>query len=553
VLLVVLLVSSAAGAAAIRGHTEIPNIAALRARSPVALAFFDRRRGVMATAGGALLATTNGGESWRVRSRLAATNIVTVSSAVGFATTKRALLRTNDGGRHWRVIAHVAGIPSFADPLHGWIYGRQTLATEDGGRTWRRLLLLCGRDLDPRQRAVSRVSATVGFAACASQPSAGQQLKRLYVTRDGGRTWKLRANDHQVPSSGYLASIAFADDRKGLMTTNRGGLLATGDGGRSWRMLLLTDDVTDVVAVQRLGRGALVVSLLNGAILRSSDAGKHWTGVYPHSLPQPEEISFSTPRDGIGVGRSDWTYSHPAMVATHDGGRTWKFLSAIRPDAAVDSLVRVSDRILYGVGSTDRRAGQILFRSTDGGRTWTRLRAPARSQFFKVSFMSPAVGVLGDDAGRFYSTGDGGRTWRLVHGIGRDLRMFVFLTRLHGLAISDEPGNETLYETTDGARTWHVYERAPARRPLGLAALVPNHIWIVDMPTCGQTVTRRQPSCPGAILRTSDGGRIWQRIELNMVPGSGSLDFVSPSVGYIASLPAPYTTTNGGRDWRLVR
>jgi photosystem II stability/assembly factor-like uncharacterized protein len=553
VLLVLLIVSSAAGAAVIRGHTEVPNTAALRARYAVGLAFFDGRRGVMATAGGALLETTNGGGSWRARGRLAATHFAVVSSLVGFASTKRALLRTNDGGRHWRVIPRVAGVPSFADPLHGWIYGRQTLATEDGGRTWRRLRLPCGRDLDPRQRALSRVSATVGFAACASQPGAGQQLKRLYVTRDGGRSWKLRADDHQVPSSGYLASIAFTDDRRGFMTTNRGGLLATEDGGRSWRMLLLTDDVTDVVAVQRLGRGALIVALLNGAILRSSDAGKHWTAVYPHSLPPPEEMSFSTPRDGVGVGRSDWTYSHPAMVATHDGGRSWRFLSAIRPEASVASIVRVSVRILYGVGGSDRRAGQILFRSRDGGRSWTRLRAPKRSQFFEVSFTSAAVGVLGDDAGRFYSTRDGGRTWTLVHGLGRDLRMFVFLTRLHGLAISAEPGNETLYETTDGAHTWHVYERALARRPLGLAALGANHVWIVDMPTCGQTVTRRQPSCPGAIVRTSDGGRKWQRIELNMVPGSGSVDFVSPSVGYIASLPAPYTTTNGGRDWRLVR
>jgi photosystem II stability/assembly factor-like uncharacterized protein len=168
-LLVVLLVSSAAGAAVIRGHTEVPNTVALRARFPVALALFDGRRGVMATAGGALLETTNGGGSWRVRGRLAATHFAVVSSSVGFASTRRALFRTNDGGRHWRVIARVAGFPSFADPLHGWIYGRQTLATEDGGRTWRRLRLPCRRGLDPGQLAVSRVSATVGFAACASQ------------------------------------------------------------------------------------------------------------------------------------------------------------------------------------------------------------------------------------------------------------------------------------------------------------------------------------------------------------------------------------------------
>jgi photosystem II stability/assembly factor-like uncharacterized protein len=55
------------------------------------------------------------------------------------------------------------------------------------------------------------------------------------------------------------------------------------------------------------------------------------------------------------------------------------------------------------------------------------------------------------------------------------------------------------------------------------------------------------------ILRTSDGGRTWQRIHLDATPGVSEIDFVSRSVGY-AKDPwgGLYDTRDGGRTWRYV-
>jgi photosystem II stability/assembly factor-like uncharacterized protein len=368
------------------------------------------------------------------------------------------------------------------------------------------------------------------------------------VTDDGGRHWLLRAGERRLPSGGYLRKIVFTSARDGLMTTDRGGLLATKDGGRTWRLLLLTDDVTDVVSAIPLGRGRLDVLLGNGALLRSSDHGVRWRLVYPHTLPQAREVSYSTPRAGIGFAYSDWTFSHPAIVATRDGGRTWRFRSRLPNGAAAAKLVRVTPNVVYAV------AARVLFRSVDDGGTWSRVRTPAGASFFGVSFLTPRDGLLGDSAGRFYATHDGGGTWAPVRAGGVELLDLALLTPTRALGLSAAAGGQALYETRDGGRTWHRFTRAPVQRPLGFATLGASHVWIVDGPACSEAAVRRQPNCPGAIVRTSDGGRTWQRIALNMIPGSSSLDFVTPNIGYASDAwTGPYRTDDGGLDWKLVR
>ncbi len=545
VALAVLIGAPAFAAEALRGHTELPDPVAERNRLPVAMTFFDAQHGLMVTAGGSLLATMDGGHAWHRGGRLAATDLEAVSQVSAYATTSRTLLRTDDRGRHWRVVAHVSGSLSFADPSHGWVVGRRAFTTDDGGRTLRRLRVPCAA-LQEESWALSRVSAGLGFAACGGQPGAGNQLKRLYITHDGGRTWRLGADERRMPSGGYLSSIRFTDARHGLMTAVRAGLLATADGGRTWRTLLLSDDVTDILSAERLGRGLLAVLLGNGAFLRSPDGGAHWRLGYPHTLPRPGQVTFSTVSDGIGSGYADWTFSHPAIVATRDGGRTWHARGRLPGGAVVQKLVRASHDVVYAV------ADEMLFRSRDDGRTWSRVKTPARSTF-GVSFVTLRDGVVGDSAGRLYATHDGGATWMLIRPAGIKLVNFAFLTTRRALALSAVAGDDALYETRDGGRSWHRFTRAPVQRPLGFATLGANYIWIVDMPRCSDAATRNQPNCPGAVVRTTDGGRTWERIALNMIPGSDSLDFVTPRVGYARDpWSGPYRTIDGGRNWALV-
>lgn len=94
-------------------------------------------------------------------------------------------------------------------------------ATEDGGATWTQMAVL-----PPWQygrRSVSFPSASVGWIA---------DGKRLLATSDGGRSWKaydLGALDPQA--------LEFTDGKHGWMLDERGGLYRTTDGGASWEAL----------------------------------------------------------------------------------------------------------------------------------------------------------------------------------------------------------------------------------------------------------------------------------------------------------------------------
>jgi photosystem II stability/assembly factor-like uncharacterized protein len=400
--------------------------------------------------------------------------------------------------------------------------------------------------------ALSRVSIRRGFAVCAGEPGAGNQRKRLYVTVDGGRSWRLRTGTGRMPIGGYVSGVSFSSPTAGLMTTVRGsGLLATGDGGRHWRTVLFSPGA-DVVAAQDLAGGGLAALLSDGALLRSRDGGASWRLLYPHTLPPPALISYSSPRDGIGAGYADWGYSRAAILATTDGGRTWKLRDLLPVDLTPSQLGRASHDVVYLVASSYRRIGSLLLVSGDGGRSWHRLATPAQASFFSVGFPDPRRGLLADNTGGFYATGDGGHHWTLVHAGGPDLRTFMLLTPTVGFALTAPPAGPDLYRTSDGGRSWQPDPTAPLQRPLALATLGSDHVWIVDQPICAAAATRRQPNCPGAIVRSRDGGRSWQRINLNMVPGNQDLDFATVRIGYVDDASGSYHTSDGGRDWTII-
>lgn len=537
----------AAAAAPIHGHVQVPDAAALDAQAPVALGFFDAQRAVLSQRGGMLLVSDDGGSSWRPDGRPRFLHIDVVGPRTAFATSATALFRTDDAGARWQRVAPIGGTISFADASHGWIVdGRKAWTTSDGGRTLVPLHTPCMLN-GAESIALARVTTRLGFAVCAQEPGAGSQRKELFVTEDGGRSWRLRTGPEQMPIGGYLGSVSFSDARDGLLTTDRGsGLLATADGGRSWRTILQAPD-SDVVAAQHLGRDTVVALLEDGALYRSTDGGRRRRLLYPHTLPTPAAVAYSTPVAGIGAGYADWGYASFGILATTDAGRSWHVRALLPQVGSAATLERVSGGVVFLTGTSSHRVGMLLLRSTDDGRTWSAVPVPAGAGYFGVSFLSASDGILAEESGRFYATSDGGRHWRRVHGRGPDLRTFAFLTASLGFALS-APSDPALYVSRDGGRHWRPDPHVPVERPVALATLGAKRVWLVDVPVCSTA-----PTCPAAIVRSSDGGRTWERIALNAVPGVQTYDFVTASVGYAGDAPLGYRTTDGGRDWTLIR
>src|SRR5690242_4645120 len=222
----------------------------------MAIAFPTPAVGFMATRGGELRRTRDGGRPWRVVAtgrRFVSLSFLSV--ARGFALTNRGrVAATTDGGRSWRVLHSFGkgggdgpfpGAIQFVDAEHGWAAPAGSVyRTTDGGSTWGRQRFQCGFALG----GFSFVDARTGFIICGGQPATIEQEKSLYVTTDGGVSWRRRACVHALGPrckgnlrlSGYASGLAFRDGRTGLLISDRGGIARTRDGGRHWADSLFT-------------------------------------------------------------------------------------------------------------------------------------------------------------------------------------------------------------------------------------------------------------------------------------------------------------------------
>jgi photosystem II stability/assembly factor-like uncharacterized protein len=112
--------------------------------------------------------------------------------------------------------------------------------TQDGGATWRALTNPCGQS-DFADVPASLEGRTI-WVACGVEPSAGTELKQVFVSSDGGGTWQLRAQTADLAGpavgtltqGGYVSDLQVVSSTLGFMALSRGGILRSADGGRTW-------------------------------------------------------------------------------------------------------------------------------------------------------------------------------------------------------------------------------------------------------------------------------------------------------------------------------
>ena len=224
----------------------------------------------------------------------------------------------------------------------------------------------------------------------------------------------------------------------------RGRYARTTDGGRSWHV----DSVPgaaglDFRAVHALdARRAWVMSAGDAdkgqaRIFRTTDAGAHWSLVYSTTQQGVflDAIEFWDALHGIAM--SDPVDGRFFLLITSDGGTTWTRVPPERIPVALpgEAAFAASGSCLVVQGSSNAWIGTgggakaRVFRSTDGGHSWSVAETPvqagsASSGIFSVAFKDARHGVaVGGDYQQprgaslnVALSDDGGRAWRLGKG-----------------------------------------------------------------------------------------------------------------------------------------
>ena len=316
----------------------------------------------------------------------------------------------------------------------------------------------------------------------------------VWKTSDGGGRW-LPVSDGQQFKTSSVGAIAVADSDPNIVYVGMGescvrGNASNGDGvyksvdaGKTWRNVGLQDSQTI---------GAVRVHPKNPDIVYVAALGHLWG-----------------PNEMRGVYRST------------DGGGTWKQVFTRGPDAgAVDLAMDPSNpRVLYASFWQVRRnpyhfdsggPGSGLFKSTDGGDTWTDIsRAPGlpRTVLGRIGVtISPAnperVWAIVEAAeGGVFRSDNAGRTWTKVN----DQNILRQRAWYYNHIFADPQNADTvyalntgMYRSIDGGRTF-----AAIRTPHG-----DNHdLWIAP-----NDPQRMIESNDGGANITYDGGRTWSSI-----------------------------------------
>jgi photosystem II stability/assembly factor-like uncharacterized protein len=140
-------------------------------------------------------------------------------------------------------------------------------------------------------------------------------------------------------------------------------------------------------------------------ILTTSNGGRRWVRIW-RGAQELRDLDFINARTGWAVGDG-------ILLGTVDGGQHWQRLG--QPEVGPLRQVHfVSPAQGWGVAGGADRADQRsvpatrLVQTSDGGRTWTALAAPAPPQ--SVCFTAPDDGWLASDRTVWRSV-DGGRSW----------------------------------------------------------------------------------------------------------------------------------------------
>ena len=493
--------------------------------------------------------------------------------------------------------------------------------TVDGGENWNAIWR--GNNLaryiwiDPHNPEVIYVSTGIFDREAADSNSVTNKPggEGVVKSTDGGQTW-------QSVNTGlgnlYVGTLFMHSENPDILLAGTGnnaypdygGVYLTTNGGVSWQEVL-TDENINAVEFS-LSNPDIAYAGSAGAIYRSEDRGQTWRKVSVGTdgwgalgVRAGFPIDFQVdPRDSNRIFANNYGGGNFLSI---DGGQTWTVAS----DGYTGAQVRDIAADPNDPGTVYAAARSGLFRSTNGGNTWTGLnKPPAFNLEWNAVAVDPSnprhVIAANNWDPILLNSSDRGQTWmwagdRLHEGMG--WRVIAFApsdsktvyagsSAYYSAGVFDDRMPAAgVYVSGDGGTSWvaandelsrqanvidlavdpgdpHIVYAATGNSGL-LKSLDGGHSWRkLNLSESSSAIlsVAVNPSNPNVIYvgvermglyRSDDGGTVWQ-LSMEGMPletriGDIVFDPQNPEVMYVSDhFSGVYRSSNGGKTWRQI-
>ena len=547
---------------------------------------------VYALTGHGLLKSSNGGETWSAAGNglpspyayLVVIDPVTPSTLFAvIGGLNGGIFKSTNGGASWNALNTGLTNPFFSfliiDPsTPSKLYalasvpappnppGAVLLTSTDGGETWAVRATGLPANTSVRSLAVAPSNSSVIYATVSLGVPGGPPGTAILRSVDGGESWTSLSTG--LPTGAFVTNL-IVDPRNASVIyvmivfpfAEAGGILKSTDGGESWTAL--RPNLPANTPIQSLvidpGNSSMMYIIADGSIYKTVDGGAQWNRATA-GLTAIDVLSLATNRTdpavvNAGVGNS--------IFKSSDTGVTWSRLfsfqlsppsnpslipSPFAPDSPAYPLSLLVDsrnpNVLYAStvrGNGCYYADNLLFKSMDGGVSWTDTVSPDRSGCVLGGFFGPSAGLKAIDPGDSNT--------------------------LYLAESDDEDEGWWLLRSTDGGGSWASVGSFPSNQAAG--------VWTVAVDPTNSSILYAglddspqylddgnvKPG-PGGVFKSTDGGATWNGIGLS---GSAvkliAIDSAHPNVLYAvteANYGIPkgfrglFKSTDSGASWTAI-